>query len=62
MVDDDCEGKKGKIGRSAKTAARRGPKPVKIALKCVNYSTSIFLQIFDFKWFERYPVVNETLI
>ena len=38
-----------KIGRWAKTAARRGPKPVKKALKCVNYSTSKFLKIFDFK-------------
>ena len=41
---------KEKIGRSAKPADQLGPKPVKIALKYVNYSTSKFLQIFDFKW------------
>ena len=46
---------KEKFGRSAKPAARRGPKPVKNALKCVNYSTSKFLQIFDFKWSQRHP-------
>ena len=33
MIDDDC---RRKIDRPAKTAALRGPKPVKIGLKCLT--------------------------
>ena len=46
MVDDDCKRKKFSLGQNGGAA---GPESVKKALKCVNYSTSKFLQIFDFK-------------
>ena len=36
-----------KIDRPAKTAALRGLKPVKIGLKCLNYSISKLLQVFS---------------
>ena len=36
-----------KNDRLDKMAALRGPKPGKIGLKCLNYSTSKLLQVFS---------------
>ena len=59
MVDDDC---KGKIWALGQTGGAAGPETCKKCPKCVNYPTSIFLQIFDFKWSQRHLVVNKTPI